>query len=227
MSCIAPRGTAVLYGHGEAERALLDAYRGGRLPHAWLISGPAGIGKATLAYRMARFVLAHPDPRAPQVTGAQSLAIDADHPVARRIAAQAQGDLLVLERTINEKTGKLRQDIQVDDVRRTVGFFGSTAGEGGWRVAIVDSVDELNPDGANALLKMLEEPPRRALAAAGEPLRRARAADHPLALPASGFATAFRRRCRRRCGDGDRQDGGRRRHRGSGRGRGRQRSRAR
>jgi len=76
---IAPRGTAVLYGHGEAEGALLDAYRGGRLPHAWLISGPAGIGKATLAYRMARFVLAHPDPRAPQVTGAQSLAIDADH----------------------------------------------------------------------------------------------------------------------------------------------------
>jgi DNA polymerase-3 subunit delta' len=83
--------------------------------------------------------------------------------VARRVAAQAQGDLLVLERTINEKTGKLRQDIQVDDVRRTVGFFGSTAGEGGWRVAIVDSVDELNREGANALLKVLEEPPRRAL----------------------------------------------------------------
>src|SRR5207244_3813467 len=85
------------------------------------------------------------------------------HPVARRVAAQAHGDLLVLERTINDKTGKLRQDIQVDDVRRTVGFFGSTAGEGGWRVAIVDSVDELNAAGANALLKVLEEPPRRAL----------------------------------------------------------------
>ena len=83
--------------------------------------------------------------------------------MARRIAAQAHGDLLVLERTINEKTGKLRQDIQVDDVRRTVTFFGSTAGEGGWRVAIVDSVDELNREGANALLKMLEEPPRRAV----------------------------------------------------------------
>jgi DNA polymerase III subunit delta' len=159
----APRATAVLHGHSEAENALLEAYRGGRLPHAWLISGHAGIGKATLAYRMARFVLAHPDPRSPQVARAQSLAIDLDHPVARRIAAQAQGDLLVLERTINEKTGKLRQDIQVDDVRRTVGFFGSTAGEGGWRVAIVDSVDELNPAGANALLKVLEEPPRRAL----------------------------------------------------------------
>jgi DNA polymerase III subunit delta' len=158
-----PRATALLYGHAEAELALLDAYRGSRLPHAWLINGAPGIGKATLAYRMARFVLAHPDPRARAVVAASSLAVDPEHPVARRIAAQAQGDLLVLERTINEKTGKLRQDIQVDDVRRTVSFFGSTAGEGGWRVAIVDSVDELNREGANALLKVLEEPPRRAL----------------------------------------------------------------
>jgi DNA polymerase-3 subunit delta' len=74
---------------------------------------------------------------------------------------QAQGDLLVLERVINEKTGKLYQDIRVDDVRRTITFFGSTPGEGGWRIAIVDTVDELNPSGANALLKVLEEPPRR------------------------------------------------------------------
>jgi DNA polymerase-3 subunit delta' len=158
-----PRETAVLYGHAEAERALLSAYRSARFPHAWLIGGPAGIGKATLAYRMARFVLAHPDPRAPVVQAAKSLHVDADHPVARRIAAQAQGDLLVLERTINEKTGKLYQDIRVEDVRRTVTFFGSTAGEGGWRIAIVDAVDELNPSGANALLKILEEPPQRAV----------------------------------------------------------------
>jgi len=160
---LAPRETTDLYGHDEAERSLLEAYRSGRLPHAWLLTGPVGVGKATLAYRMARFVLAHPDPRSEVVVSAQSLHVDADHPVARRIAAQAQGDLLVLERTVNEKTGKLRQDIQVDDVRRTVGFFGSTAGEGGWRVAIVDAVDELNREGANALLKVLEEPPRRAL----------------------------------------------------------------
>ena len=159
----APRETTVLHGQAEAERALLEAYRGRRFHHAWLIAGPAGIGKATLAYRMARFVLAHPDPRTPAVQRATSLQVDADHPVARRIAAQAHGDLLVLERTINEKTNKLRQDIQVDDVRRTVTFFGSTAGEGGWRVAIVDAVDELNREGANALLKVLEEPPRRAV----------------------------------------------------------------
>jgi DNA polymerase III subunit delta' len=157
----APRETVVLYGHAEAERALLEAYRSGRFPHAWLINGPAGIGKATLAYRLARFILAHPDPRAGAVAAATSLDVDADHPVARRIAVQAQGDLLVLERTINDKTGKLYQDIRVDDVRRTVTFFGSTPGEGGWRIAIVDTVDELNPSGANALLKVLEEPPRR------------------------------------------------------------------
>jgi DNA polymerase III subunit delta' len=157
-----PRETIVLYGHAEAEQTLLAAYRSLRFPHAWLIAGPAGIGKATLAYRMARFMLAHPDPGASAVQSAKSLHVDADHPVARRIAAQAQPDLLVLERTINEKTGKLRQDIQVDDVRRTVAFFGSTAGEGGWRIAIVDAVDELNLSGANALLKILEEPPRRA-----------------------------------------------------------------
>src|ERR1700716_975609 len=159
----APRETTVLHGQTEAERTLLEAYQGRRFHHAWLIAGPAGIGKATLAYRMARFVLAHPDPRAPAVRTANSLHVDADHPVARRVAAQAQGDLLVLERTINEKTNKLRQDIQVDDVRRSVTFFGSTAGEGGWRVAIVDAVDELNREGANALLKILEEPPRRAV----------------------------------------------------------------
>lgn len=158
-----PRETSVLYGHDAAEQALLGAYRSARFPHAWLVAGPAGIGKATLAYRMARFLLAQPDPFAPMVQSAKSLHVDADHPVARRIAAQAQPDLLVLERTINERTGKLRQDIQVEDVRRTVGFFGSTAGEGGWRIAIVDAVDELNPSGANALLKILEEPPRRAV----------------------------------------------------------------
>jgi DNA polymerase-3 subunit delta' len=83
--------------------------------------------------------------------------------VARYVAGQAQPDLFILERTINEKSGKLFQDIQVDDVRRMIAFFGKTAGERGWRVAIVDAVDELNTSGANALLKVLEEPPRRAL----------------------------------------------------------------
>ncbi len=158
-----PRATAALFGHDDAEQTLLASYKSGRVPHAWLIGGPPGIGKATLAYRFARFVLTHPDPGAPDVQSATSLAVDPAHPVARRVAAQAQGDLLVLERVVNEQTGKLYTVIRVDDVRRTVSFFGSTAGEGGWRIAIVDSVDDLQREGANALLKVLEEPPQRAL----------------------------------------------------------------
>src|SRR5688572_33323980 len=90
-----PRETAALFGHAEAEQTLLDAYRSGRVPHAWLIGGEAGIGKATLAYRFARFVLAYPDPAA-AVQNAVSLAVPPDHPVARRIANQAHSDLLML-----------------------------------------------------------------------------------------------------------------------------------
>ncbi|MCW5687584.1 MAG: DNA polymerase III subunit delta' [Pseudolabrys sp.] len=160
---LAPHETTVLFGHGDAEQTLLNAYRSGRMPHAWLIGGQPGIGKATLAYRLARFVLAHPDPAAADVQAASSLDIGADHPVARRVAARAQGDLLVLERAINDQTGKLYTTIRVDDVRRTVGFFGATAAEGGWRIAIVDAIDDLQREGANALLKILEEPPPRTL----------------------------------------------------------------
>jgi DNA polymerase-3 subunit delta' len=160
-----PRLAHQLFGHAEAERILLEAYRGGRIPHAWLIGGEPGVGKATLAYRMARFVLAYPDPDIPAVQNTTSLAVQADHPVARRIAGQAHSDLLVLRRVINERTGKMFTVIRAaEDVRdRIVPFFGSTAGEGGWRVAIVDALEDLNRPGENALLKILEEPPPRAL----------------------------------------------------------------
>ncbi len=157
-----PRQTQTLFGHADAEASLLSAYRSGRIPHSFLIAGPKGIGKATLAYRMARFVMAHPDPAAPEVRKAVSLALDEDDPVARRVAAQGQPDFLVIERVLNDK-GVLHKLIRVEDVRETVPFFGSTAREGGWRIAIVDAVDELNASGANALLKVLEEPPERAL----------------------------------------------------------------
>ena len=157
-----PRETVSFYGHGEAEAVLLEAYRGGQCPHAWLIGGPHGIGKATLAYRMARFVLANPLPSAPAVQSSASLHVDAEHPAARRIAADTHGGLLVLERTLNDR-GVLRTEIAVDDVRGTISFFGSTSAEGGWRVCIVDTVDELNANSANALLKVLEEPPARSL----------------------------------------------------------------
>ena len=156
------RETLAWFGHDEAEQALLDAYRGGRMPHAWLIGGPPGIGKATLAYRMARFVLAYPDYAVPQVQSATDLALPSDHRAVRLIASQGHPDLLVLERRPGE-SGALRTVIAVEDVRRLVPFLGSTAGEAGWRVIVVDAADELNAAGANALLKLLEEPPRRCL----------------------------------------------------------------
>jgi len=157
-----PRETTALFGHHEAEAALLNAYRSGRIPHAWLIGGAQGIGKATLAYRMARFVLAHRDPAGAQVMAAKTLQVNASDPVARHIAAGAHGGLLTLERTLNDK-GVMRTVITVDETRETISFFGSTAAIDGWRVCIVDTVDELNPNAANALLKVLEEPPRRSL----------------------------------------------------------------
>lgn len=157
-----PRETHTLFGHREAEAALLGAYRSGRIAHAWLIGGPQGIGKATLAYRMARFVLANRDPASPAVRAAQTLAIDPEDPVARHVTAGAHGGLLTLERSANDK-GVMRTVITVDETRETIGFFGATAAVEGWRVCIVDTVDELNPNAANALLKILEEPPQQSL----------------------------------------------------------------
>jgi DNA polymerase-3 subunit delta' len=162
IAAVPPRGTSALYGHRDGETALLNAYRSGRIPHAWLIGGPQGIGKATLAYRMARFVLAHRNPAAAEVQRAETLWLDPSDPVARHVAAGAHGSLLTLERTLNDK-GVMRTVITVDETRETISFFGSTAAVDGWRVCIVDTVDELNPNAANALLKVLEEPPQQSL----------------------------------------------------------------
>ncbi len=157
-----PRETSVLFGHRDAESTLLNAYRSGRIPHAWLIGGPRGIGKATLAYRTARFVLAHRDPAAPDVQRAETLWVDPNHSVARLVASGAHGGLLTLQRSANDK-GVMRTVITVDETRETISFFGSTAAVEGWRICIVDTVDELNPNAANALLKILEEPPQQSL----------------------------------------------------------------
>ncbi len=167
-----PRQNPALVGHEAAERALLDAWLGGRLAHAWLISGPEGIGKATLAYRFTRFVLAGSGKAAAgpdlfgggsPATAPDSLYLAPEHPVFRRVAAGGHSDLITIERTVNEDTGKLRSEIVVDDVRALGRFFHLTAGEGGWRVAVVDCADELNHNAANALLKVLEEPPANSL----------------------------------------------------------------
>src|SRR3954466_15949089 len=121
-----PRETTALFGHREAELALLNAYKSGRIPHAWLIGGAQGIGKATLAYRMARFVLAHRNPLARDVQSAETLEVDPSHPVARHVAADSHGGLLTLQRSLNDK-GVMRTVITVDETRQTISFFGSTA----------------------------------------------------------------------------------------------------
>lgn len=164
-----PRFTTELIGHAGAERALLEAWNSGRMAHAWLIGGPRGIGKATLAYRFARFLLANTESATSggglfgDAAPPSNLDTDPASPLFHRIASGGHADLLTVELTVNEKTGKRRSDIPVEDARRIGGFFGLTAAEGGYRICIVDAVDEMNRHGANALLKILEEPPPRAL----------------------------------------------------------------
>jgi DNA polymerase-3 subunit delta' len=151
-----PRSNPLLLGHDEAEATLLEAMRTGRMHHAWLITGPEGIGKATLAFRFARRLLTGNPTQ-------DSLALDPAHPVFRRVAAGSHADLLTVERAYNEKTKRMRSQIAVEDVRKIGNFLSLTPAEGGWRVVVVDGAEELNQNSANALLKVLEEPPPRAV----------------------------------------------------------------
>ncbi len=163
-----PRMARHVFGHKDAEAAFLDAVNSGRLHHAWLITGPKGIGKATLAWRMARFLIATPPSDPDQdalfsTPAPTSLDISANHPVSARMQALSEPGLCLLRRPADPKTGKLKSVITVDEVRKMKGFFGLSATDGGRRVVIVDSAEELNTNAANALLKMLEEPPKNAI----------------------------------------------------------------
>jgi DNA polymerase-3 subunit delta' len=149
-----PREVDRLFGHAVAVAEFADARGSGRLHHAWLLVGPEGVGKATLAYRFARALLAEGDTDA---------ANDPGRHVFRKVASLAHPNLLLLRRSLNEKTKRYGQWIGVDEVRRLRSFLGHSAGEGGWRVVVVDRADEMNQNAANALLKALEEPPPRTL----------------------------------------------------------------
>src|SRR5271165_1682688 len=158
-----PRFAQGFLGHKAAEAELLSAYRDGRLAHAWLIGGPEGVGKATLAWRFARFLLANPDPNARFVREASDLNVDANHPAARRLAALAHPDFALVRREWKSNPKRLGAEIGVDDVRRALQVFQMSAAFGGWRICIVDCAEDLNRNSANALLKMIEEPPPRSL----------------------------------------------------------------
>jgi DNA polymerase III subunit delta' len=159
-----PRENPDLVGQARAEAALLEAWRSGRLPHAWLLTGPRGIGKATLAFRFARFLFAQ-DLEGQGLFAAPpaSLRVDPASPAFRRVASGGHADLLLIERGYDAKRKRRRGEIVVDEIREISDFLHLTPAEGGWRIVIVDGADEMNRNAANALLKVLEEPSARAL----------------------------------------------------------------
>jgi DNA polymerase III subunit delta' len=158
-----PRQVYGLVGHERAEAEMLSAYREGRLAHAWLIGGKEGIGKATLAWRFARFLLANPDPEAKAVQEARNLHVEPTHSAARLLAGLAHPDFSLIRREWQGATKRLATEISVEGVRQGLQVFQLSAAFGGWRVVLVDAAEDLNRNSANALLKMVEEPPQRSL----------------------------------------------------------------
>lgn len=144
-----PRENPMLFGHEDAVATFERAVAAGRMHHAWLITGPSGVGKATLAWRMARRLLSADRPNDPAA------------PVFRRVAVGSHADVLSIARELNDKTKKLKTAISVEQTRAISGFMHLTAAEGGWRVVVIDGAEDMNPNAANALLKILEEPSKR------------------------------------------------------------------
>ncbi|MFM1814703.1 MAG: hypothetical protein RLZ98_1398 [Pseudomonadota bacterium] len=151
-----PRETLQVHGHQTAEEAFGESFRSGRLHHGWLISGKRGIGKATLGYKLARYLLAEPEERLPG-----GIEIVPDGTTWRQALALSHPRLLLIRRPYDIKAKRFAASIPVDEVRRLRSFLAHSAGPGAWRVVMVDQADELNGPAANALLKALEEPPQR------------------------------------------------------------------
>lgn len=154
-----PRESYELFGQEEALSRAARAIRGGRPPQGLLLAGEPGIGKATLAYRIARYLLRY----GATGEGPADLFVPPDDLVSRHVEAQAHPGLLVLKRPWDEKTRKFKTVVTVDEIRKLGEFFGLKSASGGWRIALIDSADDMNPNAANALLKNLEEPPARSL----------------------------------------------------------------
>ncbi|MDX5362103.1 MAG: DNA polymerase III subunit delta' [Alphaproteobacteria bacterium] len=155
-----PRDRFGLRGHDRAVEVFLSSWASGRLPHAWLIGGEEGVGKATMAYHLIRALLRHGD-RAPGAVADVTQAPPDE--IARRIAAGGHGNLIVLRRPWDDKKKRAQTVLPVAEVRRLGGFLSQTASEKGWRIVLVDGANDMNTSAANALLKSLEEPPRKTL----------------------------------------------------------------
>ena len=160
-----PAETQEIFGQEKATQIFLSSFFSGRLHHSWILTGPKGIGKATLAWNIAKFLFVTPSVEYGASVFAQadlptSIKIEKDHPVARRIKAGSEPGLFLLRRSYDEKRKNFRKLITVDEVRKLKSFFRLSAPDGGRRIAIVDSVDEMNQSAANAILKILEEPPK-------------------------------------------------------------------
>ena len=158
-----PYEHGLLRGQGEAEERFIEAARSGRLHHAWLLSGPRGCGKATFAFRMARYFLQSSRDVISITFDDLDHASASDNPIFKQISHGAHPNLLHMRIPYDEKNKKFKTQLSIEEIRRTHGFFGTTAGGKGWRVAIVDRADDLTISAANALLKILEEPPERTL----------------------------------------------------------------
>lgn len=155
-----PSENTVLLGQDNAADLVAGAYAAGKLPHALLLAGPRGIGKATLAYRLAYHLLKHPSREA---APAVLEPVDPTSALFRQIAQGAHPAILHLTRPFDEKAKKFKTVVSVDEIRRVNRFLSMTSHDGSYRVVIVDAADDMNRSAANALLKSLEEPPSRTI----------------------------------------------------------------
>lgn len=159
-SIAAPNRSDLLLGHDAALARLMNAWQSGQMHHAWLLSGPLGIGKSTLAFHLARHVLHDPE---------RKIATTRPDPAAwseslrGQVAIGAHPGLLHLTKPWDSEKKRFKTRLTVDEVRRIQSFYQMTSATSGWRITIIDAADDMNPNAANALLKMLEEPPKKAL----------------------------------------------------------------
>lgn len=162
-----PRDMDFCIGHEAVETRLLDLFQSGRMPHGLIFTGQKGIGKATMAYRLARFLLDDKgDPNQDALFGgdespAENLHIAPDNPTFRRVSSGGHPDFMNIEREYDAAKNRYKANVPVDAIRKVPGFLRMTASNGGWRVVIIDDADTMNRNAQNALLKILEEPPKK------------------------------------------------------------------